>query len=98
MMEFQKKIIPYLDGSLSKEELAEFEAFVATHPEFQKEIRSKQEEIDLLRSLIPDIPASQESLESIRAEMRTSVFGLLREEPKGFMDQVRMKWEEWTSR
>jgi anti-sigma factor RsiW len=38
---FEKKIIPYLDGSLSIEETSEFEAFISTHPEFEKKIKAK---------------------------------------------------------
>ena len=50
---FEKKIVPYLDGSLSTEEASEFEAFVFTHPEFENKIKSKQQEVELLRSRIP---------------------------------------------
>lgn len=95
---YQKKIVPYLDGSLSKDETNEFEAFVLTHPEFESEIKQRQEEIQILKSLIPTTRLSKMSLDSIHNEMRFSVFNLLREEPKGLFDVVRIKWEEWVNR
>lgn len=95
---FQRKIVSYLDGTLTKEDLAEFEAFAATHPEFQKDIQLKQEEIELLRSRIPGAQLSQESYDSIARELKASVFNLLKEEPKSFFDGVRIRWEEWVNR
>lgn len=98
MIEFQKKIVPYLDGSLSKDDRAEFEAFVSTHPEFETQIKAKQDEIQLLKSLIPSTLPSNESRESIEAEMRASIFNLLKEEPKDAWGTMKQKWEEWTNR
>ena len=95
---FQKKIVPYLDGSLSKEETSEFEAFVLTHPEFESQIKSKQIEIDRLKSLIPAGTLSAEAQENLESEMRASVYNLLKEEPKGVFDVLRIKWEEWRNR
>lgn len=95
---FQKKIISYLDGSLSKDDAAEFEAYVATHPSFKKQIQEKQEEIETLKSRIPAAQLSQESSESLNREMKASVYNLLKEEPKSFFDSLRMKWEEWANR
>ncbi len=34
---YQKKIVSYIDGSLSPDERSEFEAFVRTNPEFEIE-------------------------------------------------------------
>lgn len=101
MMEYnsyQKKIVPYLDGSLSKSEASEFEAFVLTHPEFETQIKNKQQEIQLLKNLIPVALLSKDSAESIENEMRASIFNLLKEEPKGLWDSFRIKWEEWINR
>jgi anti-sigma factor RsiW len=98
LMDYQKKIGPYLDGTLSQEELAEFEAFVMTHPEFETHIRTKQEEIQLLRSQIPAVALGQEALESLETEIRESVFNLLRQEPRSFWDGVKQSMEEWLSR
>lgn len=95
---FQKKIVPYLDGSLSKDEKAEFEAFVLTHPEFEEQINFKKNEIELLRNMIPAVQLSKESAETLENEMRASVFNLLKEEPKGFFDSLRIKWEEFITR
>lgn len=95
---YQKKIVPYLDGSLSKAEASEFEAFVLTHPEFETQIKNKQQEIQLLKNLIPSVQLSKESSETLENEMRASIFNLLKEEPKGLLDGLRIKWEEWTSR
>ena len=91
MMEYnsyQKKIVPYLDGSLTKDEVSEFEAFVLTHPEFETQIKNKKEEIQLLKNLIPVAQLSNQSAESIENEMRSSVFNLLKEEPKGLWDNL----------
>lgn len=101
MMEYnnyQRKIVPYLDGSLSKDEASEFEAFVLTHPEFETQIKNKQQEIQLLRNLIPVVHLSKESAETLENEMRSSIFNLLKEEPRGLWDSLRIKWEEWITR
>jgi hypothetical protein len=95
---FERKIVPYLDGSLSKEETSEFEAFVLTHPEFESEIKSKKEEIERLKAMIPVAILSQEALEGLDTEMRTSIFNLLKVEPVSFLDKIKMRWEEWMSR
>lgn len=95
---FERKIVPYLDGSLSKEETSEFEAFVLTHPEFETEIKNKQNEIELLRSMIPAAAISEEAQEALDNEMRASIFNLLKEEPKTMLESMKMKWEEWVSR
>lgn len=95
---FQKKIVPYLDGSLSKDEKAEFEAFVLTHPEFEEQINSKKNEIELLRNMIPNVSLSREGQEQLENEMRASVFNLLKEEPQGLFDSLRIKWEEFINR
>lgn len=95
---YQKKIVPYLDGSLSKDEKSEFEAFVLTHPEFEEQINTKKNEIELLRNMIPQVQFSKESAESLESELRASVFNLLKEEPKGFFDSLRIKWEEFVNR
>ncbi len=101
MMEYnsyQKKIVPYLDGSLSKDEASEFEAFILTHPEFETQVQNKQQEIQLLKNLIPAVQLSKESAETLENEMRASIFNLLKEEPKGLWDSLRIKWEEWINR
>lgn len=95
---FEKKIVPYLDGSLSKDESSEFEAFVLTHPEFETEIKNKKNEIQKLRSMIPVAQLSTDAHEALDNEMRASIFNLLKEEPKTFMESFKMKWEEWTNR
>jgi hypothetical protein len=95
---FQKKIVPYLDGSLSKDDRAEFEAFVLTHPEFEEQINHKKNEIELLRNMIPVPMIARETIESIENEMRASIFNLLKEEPKGIFDSFRIKWEEFVNR
>jgi anti-sigma factor RsiW len=96
--DYHKKIIPYLDGSLSHDERSEFEAFVQTHPEFEAEIRSKEEEIHLIRSLIPTIAFSPETAESIENEIKQSAFHLLKEPPKNFFHSLKLNIEEWLSR
>lgn len=95
---YDKKIVPYLDGSLSQEEIAEFEAFVLTHPEFEEKIISKKNEIELIRRMIPNVSMSTATQESLENEIRSSIFNLLKEEPKSLIDNVRLKLEEWTSR
>lgn len=96
--QFDKKIVPYLDGSLSQDEKAEFEAFVLTHPEFEGKIRSKKEEIELLMSLIPKASLSSEAMEGMENEIKASIFNLLKPEPKTFLEGLGLKWEEWINR
>ena len=95
---FERKIIPYLDGSLSKEEVQEFEAFVLTHPEFEEIINSKKAEVEHLKKLIPAAILSQETKSSLENEFKISIMNLLKEEPKGFFDRVKLRWEDWTNR
>lgn len=95
---YQKKIIPYLDGSLSAPERAEFEAYVHTHPEFESQIRSKEEELSLVRSMIPTPVIARDSLDSLENELRESVLNLLREEPRNAWGRIKDLWEEWISR
>ena len=95
---FQKKIVPYLDGSLSKDDKAEFEAFVLTHPEFEEQINFKKNEIELLRNMIPKAILTRESEETLDNELRASVFNLLKEEPQSLFDSLRIKWEEFVNR
>lgn len=95
---YQKKIIPYLDGSLSAPERAEFEAYVHTHPEMESQIKSKEAELTLVRSLIPTPLIARDALDTLENEMRESVLNLLREEPRNFWGRVKDAWEEWISR
>ena len=95
---YSKKIIPYLDGSLSAPERAEFEAFVHTHPEFESQIRIKQDELAVVRSLIPAPIMARDSLDSLETEIRESVLNLLREEPRNLRGRIQDAWEEWLSR
>lgn len=95
---YKKKIISYLDGSLSSEDKSEFEAYVRTHPEFEAEINKKTEELSVLQSKIPAATMSAQNLESLESEMKQSIFNLLKEEPKNLMDRVKNSWEEWINR
>ncbi len=95
---FQKKILGFLDGSLSIEEKSEFEAYIRTHPEFEAQIKKKEDELSFLKNLIPVPLMSKEITESLESEMKLSIFNLLKEEPKSFADRVRNSWEEWVSR
>ena len=95
---YQKKILGFLDGSLSADDKAEFEAYVRTHPEFEIQIKKKEDEILFLKSLIPAGLMSKETAESLNNEMKLSIFNLLRQEPKNFMERVKNSWEEWVNR
>ena len=95
---FEKKIVPYLDGSLSQEETQEFEAFVLTHPEFEELINTKKAEVDLLKKLIPAAVLSAEAKSSLENEFKTSIMNLLKEEPRGFFDRLKLRLEDWTNR
>ncbi len=96
--QYEKKIIAYLDGSMNADDKAEFEAFVRTHPEFESQIKVKENELSLLKTLIPATTLSKYSLESIEGEMKQSIFNLLKEEPRNLMDRVKNSWEEWLTR
>ena len=95
---YQKKILGFLDGSLSADDKAEFEAYVRTHPEFETQIKKKEDEILFLKSLIPAGLMSKETAESLNNEMKLSIFNLLRQEPKNFMERVKSSWEDWVNR
>lgn len=95
---YQKKIIAYLDGSLSADERSEFEAYVSTHPEFEAQIKVKENELNLLKSLLPSVSFTAATAESLENEMKLSIFNLLKEEPKNFLDKVKNSWEEWINR
>ncbi len=96
--QYQKKIIGYLDGSLSFEEKSEFEAFVRTHPDFEAQIKKKEDEISFLKSLIPAATLSAQGLESLENEMKQSVLNLLKQEPKNVFGKIRNSIEEWINR
>jgi len=96
--QWQKKIMPYLDGSLSADEHNEFEAYVRTHPDFEKVLKLRMSELSLLRSLIPVPALSAESKETLEYEMRASINNLLKEEPKNAWDQMKSSFEEWFNR
>lgn len=95
---FKKQIISYLDGSLSAEERSEFEAFVATHPEFEADIRSKEDEVNLIKSLIPMALMGRETEISLENEIRASIFNLLRKERSSLWDKMADAWEDLISR
>lgn len=95
---FKKQIISYLDGSLSAEERSEFEAFVATHPEFEADIRSKEDEVNLIKSLIPMALMGRETEISLENEIRASIFNLLRKERSNLWDKMVDAWEDLISR
>lgn len=95
---YTKKILGFLDGSLSPDEKSEFEAYVSTHPEFESVIQKKEIELSYIKSLIPAMPMSADVAESLDNEMKLSIFNLLKEEPKNFLEKVKFAWEEWLSR
>lgn len=97
-VEFQRKITPYLDGTLNAEERSEFEAFVATHPEAELQIKNKENELALLKSMIPTVEFSRETQLNLESEMKQSVFNLLKQEPKNFFDGLKSKMEDWLNR
>ena len=92
---YARKIVPYLDGSLSPEEVSEFEAYVMTHPELESQIKTKEEEMNLLKSLIPAQQISYETHNSLEHEMKQSVFNLLKFEQRSVMTRIKDKWEEF---
>lgn len=98
MMDYHKKIVPYLDGSLSADERSEFEAYVHTHPDFESEIEAKRQEVETLKASIPAVSLSKRALDSLDAEIKQSVFNLLKEEPKSFWDSVKIRLDDWLSR
>lgn len=98
MMNYHKKIVPYIDGSLTPEERTEFEAFIQTHPEFKTKVKEKENEIQKLRSLLPQVILSPESSSSLDAEIRQSIFNLLKVKPKNLWERVSDKIEEVLSR
>ena len=92
---YARKIVPYLDGSLSAEEVSEFEAYVMTHPELEAQIKTKEEEMNLLKSLIPSQQISYEAHSSLEHELKQSVFNLLKVEQRTIMNRIQDKWEEF---
>jgi anti-sigma factor RsiW len=96
--QYHKKILPYLDGSLTKPEKNEFEAFLRTNPEFEQQVKVKEEELDRIKAKIPAAQLSEESRESLEAEMRLSIQHLLKQEPKTFWAGIRIRLEDWFSR
>lgn len=97
-LKYQKKILGYLDGSLSVEDKSEFEAYVRTNPDFEKQIRTKEDELSFLRNLIPAAVMTKETAESLNGEMKLSIFNLLKEEPRNLKDRLKNAWEEWINR
>lgn len=96
--QFEKKIVPYIDGSLAPDEVSEFEAFVSTNTDFQNLVQKKMEEVQILKDLIPKVNPDPQTIESLRTEVKASVFNLLKEEPTDFWDSLRLKFEELLTR
>ena len=61
-------------------------------------INKKQEEMNLLKELMPAPELSPASLEALSSELRQSIFNLLKEEPKNLVDKMKLSWEDWLSR
>ena len=95
---YAKKIVPYLDGSMSQEEVSEFEAYVMTHPELETQITTKAEEMNLLKSMIPSQSPTYETHESLEGELKQSVFNLLKEDQRTLLNRIQDKWEEFVNR
>jgi hypothetical protein len=95
---YKKKMTAYIDGSLSPEEHSEFEAFLKTHPDIDAEMKSKRDELNIIKSFLPKVHLSHEVIESLESEMKESIFNLLKEEPKNFGERLKMSWEEWRNR
>ena len=95
---FQKKITPYLDGTLSPSDRSEFEAFVSTHPEFEVHIQKRREEINLIQELIPSAKLNPDSLRALEGEVKDSVFNLLKGEPKSLWQSIELKIEDLINR
>jgi hypothetical protein len=47
---------------------------------------------------MPATLMTKETTESLDTEMKLSIFNLLKEEPRNFMDRVRNSWEDWINR
>lgn len=95
---YHKKILPYLDGSLTPTERSEFEAFVRIHPEFEEQIKSKESELERIKNCIPAVQLLPESREALEAEMKLSIHHLLKEEPKSWPESIIVKIGDWFSR
>jgi hypothetical protein len=95
---YSKKIVPYLDGSMSQDEVSEFEAYVMTHPELEAQINTKAEEMSLLKSMIPAQSPTYETHDSLESELKQSVFNLLKEDHRTLMNRIQDKWEEFVNR
>ncbi len=93
--DFQRKITSYVDGVLGADERSEFEAFVSTHPEFQVQVELKQDEMNRLLSLIPQVRPSKETLQELHSDVKQSIFNLLKEEPQGFLEHLKTRYEDW---
>lgn len=95
---FNKNVTAFIDGSLDGGAQAEFEAFLRTHPEYLPEIENKQAELDYIKSFIPQISLSKEAKESLSAELKQSVFLLVRPQNASVFQKAKMKFEEWVNR
>ncbi|MFY7991867.1 MAG: hypothetical protein ACOVP4_01125 [Bacteriovoracaceae bacterium] len=98
MSYFNKNVTAFIDGSLDGGAQAEFEAFLRTHPEYLPEIENKQAELDYIKSFIPQISLSKEANESLSAELKQSVFLLVRPQNANVFQKAKMKFEEWVNR
>lgn len=97
-LKYQKKIVPYLDGSLEPQDKSEFEAFVSTHPDFEKLVKERESEIIRLQKMIPSMDPSEDSRESLQTEMKASVDNLFEEVPQGRWKNLKLKIEDWLNR
>lgn len=96
--EFQKKITSYLDGSLNPEERNEFEAFVATHPDFEQHVKKKESELAVIKGLVPSVKPTEDQLLALESEMKESIHHLLGEKPEGLFQKVKLSLVDFLNR
>ncbi len=96
--EYQKKMTSYLDGSLNVNERNEFEAFVATHPDFEQQLKNKEAELAVIKGLIPSIRPETEQLLALEAEMKESINKLLGERPESFFQKIKFSITDFLNR
>jgi len=86
---YQKKMTAYLDGTLSSAEKNEFEAYAAMNSDFSEVLNKKKEEFEFLKSIIPEAEMSEESMNSLKSEIKFSVDQLLSDEKPRMLERVK---------
>jgi hypothetical protein len=89
----RSKIQAYLDGTLRAEEVSAFEARALEIPELMREIQARKDQLETLKSMIPEYKLDLESMKSLNQEIQDVTKDLFKS-PDKVSSKVKFWWNE----